>query len=64
MLQHFKECGEKLDAYLVKVNPNTDTISAGVRYGENGSEYLSPYMEQTKLQALLEKVSPRKRMKL
>lgn len=48
--------GDKLDAYILP-GKNGMSHSIGIRYGNNGPEYLSPFGVQEKIQALLEKYS-------
>jgi len=44
--------GDKLDAYIL---PGNKEITAGVRFGPEGSDYLSPGFDEHKLRKLLEK---------
>lgn len=57
MLEHWRNAGPNLDAYIL---PGTHWRQhcIGVRYGNEGSQYLSPHGVQEKIQRLLEKYSP------
>lgn len=52
ILAYWAKYGDKLDAYLLQGVPEGH-ISAGVRFGADGPEYLSPYIEQDRARALL-----------
>lgn len=58
MLQHWRQAGDKLDAYILRGNPGFQHC-IGVRYGNEGHQYLSPYGDQEKIQKLLEKYAKR-----
>lgn len=49
-LSHWQHAGDKLDAYILK-----NGISAGIRYGADGHQYISPYPDAEKLKILLQK---------
>ncbi|MGY3582420.1 hypothetical protein ACVIGB_000656 [Bradyrhizobium sp. USDA 4341] len=50
VLQHWHRYGEKLDGYLlIAGSQDPKTICVGVRYGAEGSQYLSPYCENRKI---------------
>jgi hypothetical protein len=51
MLDHWSQFGRKLDAYIL----TGQTLAAGVRYGPEGPDYLSPGFHLPKLAALLKK---------
>lgn len=53
MLAHWKEAGEKLDAYILPQPSGFHSI--GIRYGEDGPDYLSPMGNKSKVEALLQK---------
>ena len=53
MLKHWKDAGELLDAYILPCNSGFHCI--GIRYGNEGYEYLSPGANQLKTAELLEK---------
>jgi hypothetical protein len=54
ILQHWAHYGDKLDAYILP-QPQPSRHSVGVRYGQFGSEYLSPHnANPERVQALLE----------
>lgn len=53
MLAHWKEAGDKLDAYILPCSSGWHCI--GIRYGAEGSEYLSPMGDKEKVIALLRK---------
>lgn len=53
VLEHWKTAGDKLDAYILPCPSGWHCI--GVRYGKEGSEYLSPFGDNDKVTALLEK---------
>ncbi len=48
-LRYWQEKGQKLDAYVLK---DSLGFHAGIRYGAEGSEYLSPYCDEAKLAML------------
>lgn len=50
-LEHWRQCGPKLDAYIL----TGKIITGGVRYGRKGEQYLSPGFYTPKLWALLQK---------
>jgi hypothetical protein len=52
-LNQWRKTGEKLDAYVL---PSV-TPTGGIRYGMEGSEYLSPGFYPEKIQALIDKYS-------
>lgn len=53
MLEHWRNAGEKLDAYIL---PQPSGFhSMGIRYGAEGSQYLSPLGDKEKLAALLKR---------
>lgn len=54
LLEHWGNAGEKLDAYVLPCVSGYHCI--GIRYGAEGSEYLSPAGDKDKVQALLDKV--------
>lgn len=56
MLEHWKQAGDKLDAYILPCGSGHHSI--GVRYGEDGPEYLSPHGDTAKVEALLQKYKP------
>lgn len=51
MLEHWKQAGDKLDAYILLCPSGWHCI--GIRYGEEGSQYLSPMGDKDKVTALL-----------
>jgi hypothetical protein len=53
ILEHWGNAGEKLDAYVLPCPSGEHCI--GIRYGAEGSEYLSPAGDKEKVQALLNK---------
>jgi hypothetical protein len=53
ILEHWGNAGEKLDAYVLPCVSGYHSI--GIRYGAEGSEYLSPAGDKEKVQALLNK---------
>ena len=53
VLKHWKNAGDKLDAYILP-QPDGDH-SIGIRYGNDGEDYLSPAGDKEKVQALLDK---------
>ena len=55
ILAGWKQDGDKLDAYILPQSNGWNCI--GVRYGNEGSEYLSPMANQEKTRALLKKYS-------
>lgn len=57
MLDHWNEYGAKLDAYIL----TGATLTAGVRFGPEGPDYLSPGFALPKLAALLKKYGSQKR---
>lgn len=52
-LEHWRQAGDKLDAYILPQRSGFHSI--GIRYGAEGSEYLSPMSDVAKVQALLKK---------
>ena len=56
MLDHWREAGTNLDAYILP-GMNGHQHCIGVRYGNEGHEYLSPHGIQEKIQILLNKYS-------
>jgi len=50
-LDHWKQSGSKLDAYILVGSVR----SGGVRYGPEGSDYLSPMFSLPKIHALKQK---------
>lgn len=55
VLNYFYSRGLYLDAYILPSNYDNGYHSIGVRYGNGGPEYLSPYGEQSKVAELLKK---------
>lgn len=55
LLDSWKECGDKLDAYILPQPSGYHSI--GIRYGNDGHEYLSPPADKEKAQALLNELS-------
>ncbi len=53
VLEHWKSAGDKLDAYILPCASGYHCI--GIRYGNEGWEYLSPAGDKDKVQALLKK---------
>jgi hypothetical protein len=53
VLDMWTQSGKRVDAYILP-QPSGDH-SIGIRYGKQGSEYLSPMGERSKVQALLDK---------
>jgi hypothetical protein len=53
ILEHWRSAGDKLDAYILPCASGFHSI--GIRYGEEGSEYLSPLGDKDKVAALLKK---------
>lgn len=53
MLEHWKQSGDKLDAYILPCPSGWHCI--GIRYGAEGSQYLSPAGDKDKVTALLRK---------
>lgn len=53
ILEHWRSAGSKLDAYIL-VQPN-GFHSIGIRYGNEGSQYLSPMGNKDKVAELLKK---------
>lgn len=53
VLEHWRTAGDKLDAYILPSPSGYHSI--GIRYGNEGSEYLSPAGDKEKVQALLDK---------
>jgi hypothetical protein len=53
VIQSWKRAGDRLDAYLIPAESIGGDISGGVRYGPNGSDYLSIYINQDRARALL-----------
>jgi hypothetical protein len=59
IVDHWRQDGSnmrhKIDAYILLPgwNGRTNYISAGIRYGKEGEEYLSPSFEQTKIRELI-----------
>ncbi|SRR5260221_14168620 len=53
VLEHWRSAGDKLDAYVLPCPSSYHCI--GIRYGNEGHEYLSPYGDKDKVQALLDK---------
>lgn len=51
VLRHWRTAGDKLDAYILP-QPSGDHC-IGIRYGNDGSDYLSPLGDTKKVQALL-----------
>lgn len=51
VLTHWRRAGEHLDAYILPENSGWHSI--GVRYGAEGSAYLSPQADKNKTEALL-----------
>lgn len=51
MLEHWKQAGDKLDAYILPCPNGWHCI--GIRYGAEGYQYLSPMGEKDKVIALL-----------
>lgn len=51
MLSHWQSSGNKLDAYILPCPSGLHCI--GIRYGAEGSEYLSPMGNKDKVVALL-----------
>lgn len=56
ILSHWQTAGDNLDAYILPSSGGFHCI--GIRYGHNEHEYLSPFGNQKKVQALLDKYSP------
>lgn len=57
ILEHWRSGkSDKLDAYILP-QPDGDHC-IGIRYGNKGSEYLSPFGDKEKVQALLNKYKP------
>lgn len=56
-LEHWETYGSKLDAYIL----TGKLITAGVRYGPEGSDYLSPGFHMPRLWALIQKYRNQKR---
>ncbi len=52
ILEHWNQAGDKIDAYIL---PSNLGHCMGIRYGNEGSHYLSPLGNQAKLEALLAK---------
>ena len=53
ILEHWRSCGDKLDAYILPQPSGFHSI--GIRYGAEGSEYISPMGDEDKVQELLNK---------
>lgn len=53
MLSHWKSYGDKLDAYVLECVFGMHCI--GIRYGNDGSQYLSPACDYAKAKALIDK---------
>lgn len=53
MLKHWRQGKDKLDAYILPCTSGYHCI--GIRYGNNGNEYLSPMGNKDKVEALLQK---------
>lgn len=51
MIQHWQEYGSRLDGYIL----TGPIVTAGIRFGPGGDEYLSPGFHLPKLAALLKK---------
>ena len=56
ILEHWRSAVDKLDPYILPSAKGSHCM--GIRYGAEGSQYLSPYPNQEKLQALLDKYRP------
>lgn len=50
ILRHWAQYGDRLDAYVLD---GAWDFSAGVRYGPDGPDYLSPYIEEDRAKELL-----------
>jgi len=56
LMTWFRSHGDKLDAYVLQTQGGAGKwISAGVRFGNEGHQYLSPYGDQKRLAALVQK---------
>lgn len=53
MLAHWQSAGDKLDAYILPCPSGWHSI--GIRYGEDGPDYLSPMGDKSKVEQLLQK---------
>jgi len=53
VLEHWKDVGDRLDAYILPQPSGFHSI--GIRYGAKDHEYLSPLGDKEKVQALLDK---------
>ena len=53
VLEHWKTAGDKLDAYILPCPSGYHPI--GIRYGKEGSQYLSPCGNKEKVELLLRK---------
>lgn len=53
MLEHWKQAGDKLDAYILPQPSGWHCI--GIRYGADGPQYLSPMGDQEKVAQLLKR---------
>lgn len=54
VLEYWCMAGDKLDAYILP-EPGVLGHSIGIRYGNEGNEYISPMGDKEKVQALLDK---------
>jgi len=55
-LRHWTQGGDKLDAYILEPCGEPPDFSVGVRYGNEGSQYFSPYARNSaKVRVLYEK---------
>lgn len=59
MLEHWRQAGDKLDAYILPCPSGYHCI--GIRYGAEGPQYLSPAGNTEKVTALLQKYTSRKK---
>lgn len=61
VLQSWRRYGETLDGYLlIAGSQDPSTICVGVRFGEDGPQYLSPYCEDRQLaMSLVQKYGPK-----
>ena len=56
LLNYWGSFGDKLDAYLLENTMSPHGLSSGIRYGNRGDRYLSPYIRDIeKARILLEK---------
>lgn len=53
ILKHWQSAGERLDAYILPCVSGYHCI--GIRYGNSGSQYLSPTGDKDKVSELLKK---------